>query len=110
MYFGGTGLSLSSHPRPSPPPSYPAGEEQYKEDASKYFDGLPDPTTQELGELKPLTAVLMSQVRLFCPFGVRISLKCVYLSGPGGCWALGELPLGAVLMVELLASAGPRRA
>lgn len=38
------------------------GEEQYKQDAQRYFDESPDTQTQELGELKPLTAVLMSQL------------------------------------------------
>ncbi|KAL4428069.1 hypothetical protein ABPG75_002158 [Micractinium tetrahymenae] len=38
------------------------GEEQYKQDAEQFFDESPDTQTQELGELKPLTAVLMSQL------------------------------------------------
>lgn len=39
------------------------GEEKYKADASKYFDENADtPQTQEVGELKPLTAVLMARL------------------------------------------------
>lgn len=47
----------------SPTPPMPAGEEKYKSDAAKYFKAIPEtPLTQEVGELKPLTAVLMAQV------------------------------------------------
>lgn len=39
------------------------GEEKYKTDAAKYFKAVPGtPLTQEVGELKPLTAVLMAQL------------------------------------------------
>lgn len=47
----------------SPTPPMCAGEEKYKTDAAKYFKAVPGtPLTQEVGELKPLTAVLMAQV------------------------------------------------
>ena len=39
-----------------------AGEDKYKADAAKYFAAVPaTPQTQEVGELKPLTAVTMAQ-------------------------------------------------
>jgi hypothetical protein len=38
------------------------GEEQYKADAERYFDQAEYSNTQEVGALKPLTAVLMAQL------------------------------------------------
>lgn len=47
-------------------PHYAAGEDKYKADAAKYFAAVPGtPLTQEVGELKPLTAVVMAQVGAF---------------------------------------------
>lgn len=48
---------------PHPPATLPAGDAKYKADAAKYFSVLPDPKTQEVGSLKPLTAVMMAQAR-----------------------------------------------
>lgn len=53
---------MAASPRLAAAPNCTAGEAQYKQDAEKYFDESSDTQTQELGELKPLTAVLMSQV------------------------------------------------
>ena len=52
-----------SHPTDPRPPSHPhlPGDAKYKADAAKYFSASPDPQTQEVGQLKPLTAVMMAQ-------------------------------------------------
>ena len=44
-------------------PPQVTGEAQYKADAEKYFDQAEYSNTQEVGALKPLTAVLMAEVR-----------------------------------------------
>lgn len=38
------------------------GEERYKADAERYFDEAEYSNTQEVGALKPITAVLMAQL------------------------------------------------